>query len=136
MHFKIATPEKVIYENDILQVTIPTQNGQITVLPHHVPLISVLAAGELIIKNKNGEQVIAVAGGFLEIRANNEVIILADSAERLEDIDLQKAEAARQRAEEQMQKAKAGEDVDFAKLQAVIDREVNRIKVGKKYKKL
>jgi len=135
-HFKIATPEKVIYENDIDQVTIPTMNGQITVLSHHVPLVSVLSSGELVIKDKNGEQIIAVVGGFLEIRANNEVVILADNAERVQDIDLQKAEEARQRAEEQMKQVRSGEDIDFAKLQAIIDRETNKIKVGKKYRKL
>lgn len=134
--FKIATPEKVIYENDILQVSIPTTTGEITVLPHHSPLVSILQAGELKVKDDKGEQVIAVSSGFLEVRANNEVIILADNAERADLIDIDRAEAARQRAEEQMKAAKAGEDIDYAKLQAVIEREMNRVRVGKKYKKV
>jgi F-type H+-transporting ATPase subunit epsilon len=136
LKLKIATPEKVIYENDILQVSIPTMDGEITVLPNHIPLVSVLKAGELHIKDNSGEQIMAVSGGFLEVRGNNELIILADNAERAEHIDLDRAEAARLRAEEEMAKAKAGEDVDFARLQAVIDREMNRIKVGKKYKNI
>ncbi|MFA6427365.1 MAG: F0F1 ATP synthase subunit epsilon [Candidatus Magasanikbacteria bacterium] len=134
LKLKIATPEKVVYENDILQVSIPTTTGEITVLPHHIPLVSVLVAGELKIKDKNGENIIAVAGGFLEVRSNNEIIILADNAERAEDIDIERAEQARQRAEEQMKQFKSIEDIDFAKLQAVIDREMNRVRVGKKYK--
>jgi len=134
LKLKIATPEKVIYENEILQVSIPTMDGEITVLPNHIPLVSVLKAGELKIKDNSGELVMAVAGGFLEVRGNNELVILADNAERAELIDLDRAEEAKKRAEEEMNKAKAGEDVDFARLQAVIDREMNRIKVGKKYK--
>lgn len=136
MKFKIVTPEKTIYENDILQVSIPTMDGEITVMPNHIPLVSVLQAGELKIKDKDGEHIMAVSGGFLEVKANNELVILADNAERADDIDLQRAEQARQRAEEEMARAKGQEDIDFAKLQAVIDREMNRIKVGKKYKKL
>lgn len=136
IHFKIATPEKIVYENDILQVSIPTTTGEITVLPHHSPLVSILQAGELKIKDDKGVQVIAVSSGFLEVRANNEVIILADNAERAEYIDIDRAEAARKRAEEEMSKAKVGENVDYAKLQAVIEREMNRVRVGKKYKKI
>ena len=136
MKFKIVTPEKVIYENEITQVSIPTTSGEITVLPHHIPLVSVLAAGELKIKDKDGEHHIAVSGGFLEVKGNNEIIILADHAERAEEVDLQKAEEARARAEEQMKNIKNVQDVDFSKLQAVIDREVNKMRVAKKYRNI
>ena len=136
IHFKIATPEKVVYENDILQVSIPTSTGEITILPNHSPLVSILRAGELKIVDNEGEQLMAVASGFLEVKGNNEVVILADKAERAEYIDIERAEAARKRAEEQMEAIKDGEDVDYAKLQAVIEKEMNRIKVGKKYRKL
>jgi len=136
IHFKITTPEKVVYENDIFQVSIPTTTGEITVLPHHSPLVSILQAGEMKVLDKNGEQVIAIGSGFLEVKANNEIIILADNAERAEVIDIERAEAARKRAEEQMEAIKGQEDVDYAKLQAVIDREMNRIRVGKKYKNI
>jgi len=136
IHFKIATPEKVVYENDIFQVSIPTTTGEITILPHHSSLVSIAQAGELRIKDDNGEQVIAIAGGFLEVRPNNEIIILADNAERAEHIDVERAETARKRAEEQMAAANGREDVDYAKLQAVIDREMNRVRIGKKYRKI
>ena len=136
IHFKIATPEKIIYENDIFQVSIPTTIGEITVLPHHIPLVSIVQAGEMKIKDEMGEQVIAISRGFLEIRANNEVVILADNAERAEVIDIERAEEARKRAEEEMTKVKGQENVDYAKLQAIIDREMNRIRIGKKYKKI
>ena len=136
LKFKIVTPEKVIYENEISQVTIPTMNGEITILPHHIPLVSVLKAGELKIKDKDGEHNLAVSGGFLEVRGNNEIIILADHAERVADIDIAKAEEAKQRAEEQMKNIKDVQDVDYARIQAMIDRETNKLRVAKKYRNL
>lgn len=136
IHFKIATPEKVIYENDVFKISIPTTTGEITILPHHIPLVSIVQAGELKITDESGEQIIAVSSGFVEIKANNEVVILADNAERAELIDIERAEAARKRAEEEMQKVKSQEGVDYAKLQAIIDREMNRVRIGKKYRKL
>lgn len=136
LKFKIVTPEKVIYENEINQVTIPTMSGEITILPNHIPLVSVLKAGELKIKDKNGEHNLAVSGGFLEVRGNNEIVILADHAERAEEIDIQKAEEARKRADEQMKGIKNVQDIDYARLQAVIDRELNKLKIAKKYRHL
>lgn len=136
LSLKIVTPEKIIYENSIEQVSVPTTTGEITILPHHVPLVSILQAGELKIKDKDGEQVMAVSGGFLEVKVNNEAVILADNAERAEEIDVDRAEQARQRAIEQMERVKAEEDVDYAKLQSVLEREMNRVRVGRKYKKL
>lgn len=134
--FKIVTPEKTIYENEIFQVSVPTVEGEVTILPNHIPLISLLKAGELKFKDKEGESRMAVSGGFLEVRGQNEIVILADSADRATDIDIAKAEEAKQRAEEQMAKLKDAQDVDYAKLQAVIDRELNKLKVAKKYKNL
>ncbi len=136
LNFKIATPERVVYEDEVSQASIPTAMGEITVLPGHIPLVSVLRAGEVRIKDKEGEHVFALAGGFLEIRGNNELIILADNAERAGDIDLDRAEEARKRALKELEEAKDKQDVDYAKLQAVIDREMNRVRVGKKYKNL
>ncbi len=137
LKFRIATPERVVYENDnVEQVTIPTTTGQITVLPNHIPLVSIIQSGELKIKDPSGESVIAIASGFLEIRGNNEIVVLADHAEKAEEIDLDRAEEARKKAEEQMKQVKSVEDVDFARLQSKIDREMNRLKIGKKYKNI
>src|SRR3989339_1525733 len=121
MKLKIVTPEKIVYENEVKQVTVPTTSGQITVMQNHIPLISVIQAGELIIQDNDNGQVMAIAGGFLEVKANNEMLILADNAERAEEINLERAEQARARAIEQMEKVQNEQDVDFAKLQAVID---------------
>ena len=136
LKFKIVTPERVIYEDEIMQVSIPTTEGEITVLANHIPLVCVLKNGEISIVDKEGTHPIAISGGFLEVKDDNQVIILADNAERAEEIDLERAEKARMRAQEQIEKADKEADIDFAKLQSVIDREMNRLKVGKKYKKM
>lgn len=132
--FKIVTPEKTIYEDKILQLSVFTEMGEITILPNHVPIVSLIKAGELRLKKSDGEVVMAVSGGFVEVRGKNEVVILADSAERAEDIDIEKAEAARKRAEEMLEEKETMDDLEFAKLQAVIDREMARIRVGNKYR--
>lgn len=136
MQFKIATPESVVYEDEINQISIPTTTGEITVLPGHIPLVSILQAGELKINDKEGDHTFAVAGGFVEVRGPKEVIILANNVERAEEIDIERAQEARKRAEKEIEEAKNRQDVDFARLQAVIDREMNRIRVGKKYRKI
>jgi len=136
INFKIVTPERVVYEKTIHQVTLPTAAGEITVLPHHIPLVTVLKTGEMLIKDEDGERPIAVAGGFVEVKDGEHLVVMADNAERAEEIDVERAEKAKARAEEQMKASKAGDDIDFARLQAVIEREMNRIKVGKKYRNL
>ena len=134
LKFKIVTPEKTIYENEIYQVSVPTVEGEVTILPNHIPLISILKAGELRFKDAQGENQMAVSGGFLEVRGKNQIVILADSADRAKEIDINKAEEAKKRAEEQMANLKNAQDVDYAKLQAVIDRELNKLKIAKKYR--
>jgi F-type H+-transporting ATPase subunit epsilon len=134
LKFKIVTPEGIVYQDEIMQATIPTADGEITVLPGHIPLVSILRTGELKFKDKEGDHAIALAGGFLEVRGNNELVLLADNAERAEVIDIDRAEEARKRAEELMSKADKTANIDFARLQAMIDREMNRIKIGRKYK--
>jgi F-type H+-transporting ATPase subunit epsilon len=137
INLKIVTPEKVIYQNDqIDQVSIPTSTGEITVLPNHIPLVSILKSGEMVFKANGQDNYFALSGGFLEIKDKNEVIILADNVERAHEINLEKAEAAKAKAEAQMRELHNREDVDFARLQAVIDRETNRLRVGKKYRHL
>ena len=137
LQFKIVTPAGITYSDDnVDQVTIPTTTGEITILPNHIPLVSILMPGELVIKKGGQTIALAVGGGMVEVRPHNEVYILADAAERAEHIDVDAAEAARARAEKLMQEQKDMADVDFAKLQAVVDRELARSRVGRKYRKL
>lgn len=131
--FQIVTPERVVLEEDIRQVSLPTKSGEITVLPDHIPLVAGLMPGVLEIKTKDGQsEIIAVSGGFLEVQ-KNKVVILADTAERGHEIDLERAEEARRRAEELKEKAEHGQ---FADISARISKELAREKAVKKWRRL
>lgn len=138
MTFLLITPAGVAYRDDtVLQVTVPTTTGEITILPNHIPLMSLLAAGELRIKKNDHEVVLAIAsGGVVEVQKNNIVRVLAETAERAEHIDIAAAEAAKKRAEELLKQAQFADDREFAAIQASIEREVAKIRVGRKYRKL
>jgi F-type H+-transporting ATPase subunit epsilon len=136
MNFKIVTPDGVIYEDAVESVSLPTMNGEITVLPHHIPLISVIKSGEIRITKDANVFGVAVSSGVLEVRESNEVIIIADTAERAEHIDIERAEIARKRAEELMQQEQFEDDIQFARLQAQMEKELARLRVGKKYRNI
>ncbi len=136
MNFKIVTPDGVIYEDAVDSVSLPTLNGEITVLPHHIPLISVIKIGEIRIVKDSNEFGIAVSSGVLEVQESNELIVIADTAERAEHIDIERAEAARKRAEELMKQEVFEDDRQFAMMQAQMEKEMARIRVGKKYRKI
>jgi len=130
--FEITTPEKKIYSEDVEQITIPTQSGEITVLPGHIPLVAALKAGELrVLKNKE-EIIMAVSGGFIEVTPDK-VVVLADSAEHAADIDEKRAEEARTRASKLMTEKRFDAE-EFALLSAKIEKEMARLHVVKKRK--
>ena len=130
--FEIITPEKEVLKTEISQLTVPTAEGQITILPHHIPLVATLLPGEIIAK-KNGEEVLmAISGGFLEV-LKNKVVILADTAERAEEIDEKRAEEARKKAQELKDKRRF-DRVEFATLQAKIEKELARLRVARRHR--
>src|SRR3989338_3353381 len=134
--FEIVTPERVVLKEDILQITVPTRAGGITGLPNHSPLVSSLQPGVIHIKKKNGEdEIISISGGFLEV-LKDKVVILADTAERAEELDLTRAEEAYARAAELKEKARRGENINFVEVNAAIERELARTKAVKRWRKL
>lgn len=136
MKFRIVTPERVAHEEeDVESITIPTRNGQITILKNHIPLVTSLTAGELIVRKAGKEIPMAVSGGLVEILDGSEVVVLADTAERIEEIDIQRAEEARKRASELM-KEKVADAEQYAYLAAKIEKELARIRLAKKYRRL
>lgn len=130
LHLTITTPERVVFDEDVASVNVPTQMGEVGILPNHIPLVSVLQAGELHFVQAGTEQAMAVSGGFVEVR-DNRVIILADTAERAEEIDEARAQAAREKAQKLMQE-RASDDVGFADAQAAMAKELARLKVVRK----
>lgn len=134
--FEIVTPERTVLKQDILQISVPTTSGEITVLPDHIPLVSVLKTGVIELKlADNSLEIISVSGGFIEVM-KDKIVILADSAERAAEIDEQKVEAARLRAEDAKKNAKFVDDVEFANISAQIERDVARLHAVNKWRKI
>jgi F-type H+-transporting ATPase subunit epsilon len=133
IHLKIVTPERIILEEDVDQVTLPTMDGEITILPGHIPLIAALRSGD-IVALANGEQVpIAAVGGFIEFK-DNELAILADFAEPVAEISEDAVEKAVAKAKELQEAKDRGEVVDFEHFEAELERSLNRVKIADKWK--
>lgn len=127
---KVVTPEGVTYDSEVAEAIVPTASGEITVLAKHTPLVSTLSDGGVMIVRKadNSEHVLAVAGGLIEVRTTGRVVVLADRAERAEDLDQERAEKARQRAEELMQRQDFEDDMEYVRVKAGLQKEIARIR--------
>jgi F-type H+-transporting ATPase subunit epsilon len=124
----IVTAERMVYSDDVDLVVAPGSEGQLGILPHHTPLMTALLPGEMRIKRGSEELLLAITGGFLEVRPDR-VVILADAAERAEEIDVHRAEAARKRARERLtQQREVG--VDGARAEASLRRSLARLRVA------
>ncbi|MDP3994125.1 MAG: F0F1 ATP synthase subunit epsilon [Candidatus Doudnabacteria bacterium] len=129
--FRIATPERVVYESEVDSVTCPTEMGEVTILPKHIPLVANLKAGELKTIQNGQENYFSLSGGFLEVRTNNEIVILADSAEHAHEIDMARAEEARGRAKKLMAEEVRSEE-EYAVTAAALERALARIRVARR----
>lgn len=128
---EIVTAERTVFEDDVSMVVAPGIEGQLGILPHHAPLMTSLTCGELIVHREGqADEFVAIGGGFMEVGPDH-VTILADSAERAEEIDEVRAADARQRAEELMSQKKR-EDVDFVRAEAALRRSLIRLKVARR----
>jgi F-type H+-transporting ATPase subunit epsilon len=123
----IVTVEGLVYSEDVDMVIAPGIEGELGILPRHAPLLTALSYGELRAKRGPEEDSFAISGGFMEVQPDR-VTVLADTAERAEDIDVERAEAARRRAEDRL-RAKAQNDIDFLRAEAALRRSLMRIKV-------
>jgi F-type H+-transporting ATPase subunit epsilon len=132
IRFEIVTAERVVYSEDVDVVVAPGLQGQLAILPHHAPLMTMLQPGELMVRKGAEEQSMFVSGGFLEVRGDK-VVVLADAAERADEIDTARAEAAKRRAEEGIAQYPA--PVDHARTQAALLRSLMRLKVAEKGRK-
>jgi len=125
----IVTPEKIIYSDDVQTVVAPGIEGDLGILPNHTPLITTLRPGALMVR-KDGEDLhLAILGGFLEVRPNR-VIILADAAERHEEIDKEEAEEAKRQAAQRLSCKET--NVDMASAEAQLRHALVRLKVVEK----
>jgi F-type H+-transporting ATPase subunit epsilon len=125
----IVTAERVVYSEEVDIVVAPGVLGELGVLPHHAPLMTTLEPGELRVRKGGEEYSLVISGGFLEVRPDR-IIILADAAERAEEIDIARAEAAKQRARERL--THPAPEVDLAQAEAALRRSLARLKVAEK----
>ena len=127
LRVEIVTAERSLYSDDVDIVIAPGIEGQLGILPHHDALMTMLEPGELCLR-KGGEEIfISMSGGFLEV-LHNKVTILADAAERVEEIDMARAEEAKRRAEAQLSLHPTGED--YIAAEAALHRSLTRLKVA------
>jgi F-type H+-transporting ATPase subunit epsilon len=126
---EIVTAEKMIFSDDVSAVIAWGVEGQLGILPHHAPLMTILQPGDLMIRKDKEEEYLVISGGFLEVRPDK-VVILADACERVDEIDVARAEEARRRAQETMKTAPLG--AEAASAVAALRRSLARLKVAEK----
>lgn len=125
----VVTAEESVLEDEVDMVVAPGIEGQLGILPRHAPLLTALQPGELRMKKGGTETVLMVTGGFLEVRPD-QVIVLADAAERVEQIDLARAEEAMKRAQERIRTHAT--DMDLDRANASLRRASVRIKIARR----
>jgi F-type H+-transporting ATPase subunit epsilon len=130
---EIVSQDRTVYQGDVEMVVLPGAEGVMGILPHHAPLLTVLQYGIVTVKEKGEEQYFTVAGGVAEVQPD-QVTVLADSAENVAEIDVQRAEAARNRAEEMLKKGPPQEMGQYLLIQAAIKRSDLRLQAVKRYR--
>lgn len=126
LRLEILTPERQVYEGDVDMVIAPASEGYVGILPHHAPLLTSLGPGEFRVKKGGAEEVLAVFGGFMDVRGDR-VTVLTDAAEHAEEIDEAQAQAAREAAQREV--ASAVSPADEARARASLERSLVRLRV-------
>lgn len=130
IELKIVTPERVVYESEVDGVSFPTVEGEITVLPGHIPIISAIKPGELKIKKDGKVEFFSVAKGVIEVDGKR-ITMLADAAEKAEEIDEKRAEEAREKAKKLMSETRVDEE-GYTDAVAEMERALSRLKIARK----
>ncbi len=129
INVSVVTPDGPVYEADVEMVSARARSGELGILPGHIPLVAPLQIGAVRLKKGSSTELVAVSGGFLEVRPDK-VTILAQAAEKAEEIDVERAKEAKQRAEQRLQGKQ--DDVDFKRAELSLKRAINRIEVGQR----
>ncbi len=128
----IATPEREVYRDTVESLTVPTIEGEITILPHHLPLSTVIKPGEVTIRQGSSERPFAVGGGFLEVHPDN-VVLQADAAEHVAELDAQRAEEAVVLAEQRKLELTKDHE-EYAAVAAKLERDLARLRIIRKHR--
>ncbi len=130
IRLEIVTPEKLAYSDDVDAVVLPGSEGELGILPHHAPLLSMLGAGELRFRKEGTEESFAIVGGFVQVRPDK-VVVMAETADMAAEIDLERAEEARRDAERALE-AGLVEPADLAQARAELKVALLRIRVAER----
>ena len=133
IRLEVVTAERLVLSEDVDMVVAPGIDGELGILPNHAPLMTMLQPGELRAKRSGEEFDLVITGGFLEVRPDR-VIVLADAAERSDEIDIERAEEAKRRAEERLSQ-RFVDGLDAARAEAAMRRSMTRIKLAQKKRK-
>jgi len=129
----IVTQERTVFSQQVASVSLPGTEGRMGILPNHSALLTTLAFGEISVRHTNGEEEhFAIGGGYAEVQPDK-VVVLADSAEQAEEIDLERAERARERAEQAMKEGVKDDPDRYAQIQASLMRAQIRLDVGRRH---
>lgn len=128
MMLEIVTPERSVYNEEVDMIIVKGVEGELGILPNHLPLVTPLEVAPLEVRKGNGEEWIAVNGGFMEVR-KDKIVVLAESAELPGDINIDRAQAAKERAERRIAAVKQ-ENIDYKRAEIALQKAINRIKVG------
>ena len=136
IQFEIVTLQQVVLKQAITQVTVPTKEGEITILPDHIPLVSILKPGVIETKDESGEmEIMSISGGFIEV-LRGKVVVLADSAERAFELNEEKVLAAKKKAEEEKIKAEKDDHYDLSAVAIKLESALAREKALQRWRKL
>jgi len=127
---EIVTPERLVFSGDVTSMIAPGTEGYFQILHNHAPFLSTLDVGEIRVNYGGKDHFFATSGGFAEI-SQNKIAVLAETAEKTEEIDVARAEAAKKRAEERLQKHTT--DIDVVRAESALYRAVNRIRIAGKH---
>ncbi len=130
--FKIVTPTGISYEGPVDSVIADTTSGQVTILPEHTPLFSVLEAGEVYVKVDGKQESFAVIGGFLDVRPGSTVSVIADGAEGMETLDESVIEEAIARGEELKKQKETMSDMEYARVAAALEKDLAKLRALRK----
>jgi len=125
---EIVTPDRVVYSEQVNSVTVRGVEGELGILPGHIPFVTPLQIAPVYVKIGNERTPFAVQGGFVEVR-KDKVVILAESAERASEIDRERAEAAKERAQARLNAKGRQDEIDHRRAELALQRAMNRIKV-------
>jgi F-type H+-transporting ATPase subunit epsilon len=128
IHLEIVTPARRVFDGDVDEVVVPGSEGELGILPHHAPLVSMLGQGCLRLKKDGQEEVMAIFGGFVQVRPDR-VVVLAETADVASDIDLERAQRARAEAERMLEGGLVEEE-DLATARAALQRALIRIRIA------